>query len=113
MASYDNIEELAVTATGVLGQAARSSGRAVTGYASAQLKATAFSGTIQCQGSFDNGTTWVALQIVNLADGTTGTGITAAGLYRVDVGGVPRYRWNCTSFSSATSAYLYPTVRVG
>ena len=112
MTALANVPALPVTATGALTDWLSASD-AITGYAGAQLTATAFTGTVQCQGSFDGGTTSVALQLVNLADGTTGTGITAAGCYRADVGTVPRFRWYCSAFTGATSAYLYTTIREG
>lgn len=113
MAAYDGVPGFAVTATGTLGVEQRSASDTVTGYATAQAVGTWTSLTVECQGSNDGGTTWVALQLTNLNSGSTGTTITAVGLYRADVGGVHRYRWRCTVFSSATSAYIYPTVREG
>lgn len=112
MADLAEVPSYPVTATGILGPVSSASDT-VTGYAAGQLTSAAFSATIQCQGSFDNGTTWVALQIVNMADGTTSTGITANGIYRADVGGVPRHRWYCSAFASATSAKFFPTKRQG
>lgn len=112
MAELPHVPSYAVTATGTIGPVSSASDT-TTGYASAQLTSAAFSATIQCQGSFDGGTTWVALQVVNLNDGTTATSITANGIYRADVGGVPQHRWQCTAFTSATSAKLYPTKRQG
>lgn len=113
MADLAEVPSYPVTATGRLGPIGSASDT-VTGYAGAQLvSASLTSVTIQCQGSFDGGTTWVALQIVNMADGTTSTGITANGIYRVDVGCVPRYQWYCSDFGSATSAKLYQTKRQG
>lgn len=112
MADLAEVPSYPVTATGRLGPIGSASDT-VTGYAGAQLVAVAFNGTIQCQGSFDGGTTWVALQIVNMADGTTSTGITSVGIYRADVGCVPRYQWYCSTFNSANTAKLYPTKRQG
>lgn len=112
MAGWTGVPEIAVTATGALTEWLSASD-SLTGYAAVQLESTAFSGTIQCQASANAGVNSVALQIVNLNDGTTGTGITADGYYRADVGGVARYRWYCSAFTSATAAYIYPTVREG
>lgn len=111
MATLPEVPGYAITTTGVLGDV-RSVSDAITGYASAQLVASAFSATVKCQGTWDNAT-WTDLLIVNMSDGTTASSITATGAYRVDVGGVPRFRWNVTGFSSATAAYLYPTQREG
>ena len=93
-----------------------SASNAVTGYSTMQLVATAFSGVIQCQGSADGGVTYSALALVNMNDGTTidgDTGVTAAGIYRADVGGVPLHRWKCSTFTSATAAVGYVSVREG
>lgn len=112
MADFVDLPGYAVTATGVLGVEKRSASDTVTGYATAQAIGTWTSLTVQCEGTNDN-STWVALQLTNLNSGATGTGITATGIYRADVGGVHRYRWNCSVFSSATGAKLYPSVREG
>lgn len=112
MADFEGVPGLSVTATGLLGPEYRSTSDKLTGYAVAQAVGTWTSLTVQCQGTNDN-STWVALQVVNMATGATDTGISAVGMYRVDVGGVHRYRWYCSAFSSATGAKIYPTVRIG
>jgi len=108
----NGVNSFAVTSTSSTSGALTASS-AFTGYSCAQLVSSAFTGTVQCQGSNDGGTTWVALQLVNLADGTTGTGITANGIYRADVGAVAQFRWQCSAFTSATAATLYYTIREG
>ena len=112
MAGWEGVPEKAVTATGALTEWLSASD-SLTGYAGVHFHATAFSGTIQCQVSGNAGANSHAVQIVNMTDGTTGTGITASGAYRADVGAMARYRWYCSAFTSATAAYIYPTVREG
>lgn len=108
MAAYEGGEEYTVSGTGTLG--GLRSIESVTGYAGCQL-VNAFSGTIQCQVSFDAGVTFVAIQIVNMADGTTSTGITAAGVYRADVGSMRRFRWQCSAYTSGTPLFYPSKVR--
>ena len=90
-----------------------SASSSLTGYTGCQIVASAINATVQCQGSFDGGITWEALQLVNMNDATNSTGATAAGIYRADVGGVHQFRWKCSAFTSATSATAYITVREG
>lgn len=113
MAVWTGGEERVITATGVIGEN-HSASDTVTGYAGCQVVG-AMTGTILCEASFDAGTTWIALALVNMNSGaaiTGSTGITAAGIYRADVGAMPRYRWRCSALSSGTPSF-YPSAREG
>jgi hypothetical protein len=113
MAGYPGVEEKTVSATGDIIPPGDAS-TAVTGYSCVQLVG-AFSGTILCEGSFDNGATWIALALVNMTSAATvagGTGVTAAGIFRADVGAVARYRWRCSAYTSGTPKF-YETARTG
>lgn len=115
MADYDGIPGIPVTATGTLTEPLSTSDE-LPGYATVQATGTWTSLTVLCEGSNDGGSTWVALQLTNLTSGATiagGTGITGTGLYRIDVGGVHRYRFRCSAFSSATGAKIHHTKRIG
>lgn len=58
-----------------------------------------FSATLSFEGTAD-GTTWVAVQVANLADGTVSTSTTAAGAFSLSNVGVQRVRVRASSYAS-------------
>jgi hypothetical protein len=60
-----------------------------------------FVGTVTFEGTIDN-STWVAIQTVNLSDGSVGTTATAAGLYACSVAGLRQVRARVSAWTSGT-----------
>lgn len=111
MAAPQGVRTHVLSGTGTLGEVLSASD-GVTGYAAGQLVLTSGTITVQCQGSFDGGSTWVALQLVNMNDATTATGVSASGIHRADVGAIPRFRWQVTAASSPVG-FFYECIREG
>ena len=57
--------------------------------------------TVTCEGTLD-GTNWVAIQVVNLADGSLGTSTTADGLFLAPVAGLGQLRCRVSAYVAGT-----------
>jgi hypothetical protein len=62
-----------------------------------------YSGTLQFEASSDNGTTWFAVLMFKLADGSSATSTTGTGQYSTPNAGVTHIRVRCSSYSSGTA----------